>query len=146
MFPGPTEPRFSCWPPKRNGAIRGPEGNQPIFSAGTVRGVLTGHVFTDRPNHTNRKSVLSLQKAKCDLPHKAYTTPFNKLPESGKSNGTHHQVHTNQTNLPEIPQECLNRSLVEFCGVQGLFFFIKKKKRSIFFHNQVYTPLWNSLL
>lgn len=116
-FPRPAEPRFSCWPPERNGNIRGPEGNQPIFSAGTVRGVLTGHVFTDRPNHINRKSVLSLQKAKPDLPHKANTTPFNKLPEPVKSNGTPHQVHTNQTNLPEIPQESLNRSLVEFCGV-----------------------------
>lgn len=57
LFPASAKARFGCWSTERDWRVREPEGNQPIFSARTMRGCRQVMFLTDRPNHFNRKAV-----------------------------------------------------------------------------------------
>lgn len=149
LFPESAEARFGCWSTERNQRVRETEGTWAIFSARTTRACQQVMFLTDRPNHFNRKAVFWAFKKPNLICLTKQTQPAfsSQLRKPVKSNGNLlHQVHINQTNTSEIPQDWLSRSVVEFCGAWGLCFPYIESTQSIFFHNQGFSPLWNSLL
>lgn len=144
LFPESSKARLSCWSTERDQRVRGPEETWPVLSARTTRACRQVMFLTDRPNHFNsRAGFWAFKKPNLICLTKQTQPAFSsQLRKPVKSNGNLlHQVHINQTNTSEIPQEKLAEEWWNSVGLGVIFPLYRKYSINLLSQPRVHYPV-----